>query len=188
MNVRANNLRVGMIIEYNKDPHKLMSMNHITPGKGNAVVQTKLRNLRTGIQTENRFRATEDVNRVVLDTQTMEYLYNDGDDYFFMNVESYEQVNVTSDYLGEDAQFLTPNLQIDIQFYEGQIVGIELPKAVELVVEECPPYIKGATATNQPKPATMETGLIITVPNFISPGEKIRIDTAERKYLERAKN
>ena len=188
MFIRANILRVGMIIEYNKDPHKLMATNHITPGKGNAVVQTKLRNLRTGIQTENRFRATEDVKRVVMDTQTMEYLYNDEDDYYFMNIETYEQVNVKSDYLGEDALFLTPNLQIDIQFYEEQIVGIELPKVVELIVEECPPYIKGATATNQPKPATMETGLVINVPNFISSGEKIRVDTQERKYLERAKS
>jgi len=189
MFVRANIIRVGMIIEYEGSPCKVMSMTHVTPGKGNAIVQTKLRNLRTGVQTENRYRATEDVKRVVLDSQTVEYLYNDGEDYHFMNTSSYEQLMIKAEVIGEEeVKFLTPNLQIEVQFYEKEIVGVELPKVVELIVEECPPYIKGATATNQPKPATMETGIIITVPNFINVGDKIRIDTVEKKYLERAKS
>lgn len=185
--VRANGIKVGMIIEFNGDPHKVMAMTHITPGKGNAVVQTKLRNIRTGVQTENRFRATEDVPRVILDVNEMQYLYAEGDDYVFMNNETYEQVTVNEEDIGEDIQFLTENLNVEIMFYEGQIVGIQLPKVVELKVDDCPPHIKGATATNKPKPATMETGLVITVPNFIQPGDVLRVDTQEKKYLERAK-
>ena len=187
MFVRANNIRVGMVIEYEGNPCKVLAMNHITPGKGNAVVQTKLRNLMTGIQTENRFRATEDVKRAIMDTQDMEYLYNEGDTYHFMNTSTYDQVASPRDTISEEVPYLTPNLQVQVQFFNEQVVGLELPKVVELVVEDCPPYIKGATATNQPKPATMETGMVLTVPNFISPGDTIRVDTQEKKYLERAK-
>lgn len=187
MFVRANIIRVGMVIEYDKQPHRVLAMTHITPGKGNAVVQTKLRNIITGVQNENRYRATEDVKRVILDTQEMEFLYNDGDDYHFMNMASYEQIAIPADVIGDDVKYLVANLPVQVQMYEGKIAGVELPKVVELVVEDCPPYIKGATATNQPKPATMETGFVITVPNFIGPGDTVRVDTQEGKYLERAK-
>jgi elongation factor P len=187
MFVRANNIRVGMVIEYNGDPHKVMTSTHITPGKGNAVVQTKLRNLMTGVQTENRYRATEDVKRVVVDSQEMEYLYADADSFVFMNTETYEQTSIHEDTLGNDKQFLTENIKVLIQFVEGRVVGVELPKLVELTVVECPPGIKGATATNSPKPATLENDMVLNVPNFINPGDKIRVDTIENKYVERVK-
>jgi elongation factor P len=187
MGVRANNLKAGMIVEYKNDPCRIMSMTHITPGKGNAIVQTKLRNLRTGVQTENRYRATEDVNRVHIDEQVMQFLYEESETYNFMNNESYEQIGIHADDIGDDALFLTEGTDVKIQFYDGKIVGIELPKTVDLKVAECPPFIKGATATNKPKPATLETGLVLTVPNFIVPGEMIKVDTAEKKYLERVK-
>jgi len=185
--MRANQLRVRMIIDYNGDPHRIMSTTHITPGKGNAVVQTKLRNIRTGIQTENRFRATEDVNRVHIEQEVMQFLYNEGEDYVFMNNETYDQITINKEDIGDDVLFMTEGIEVEVQTYEGRIVGVELPKVVELTIEDCPPYIKGATATNKPKPATMETGLVITVPNFITVGQKVKIDTQEKKYLERAK-
>lgn len=187
MFVRANAIKVGMILEYEGAPCRVMAMTHITPGKGNAIVQTKLRNLITGLSTENRYRSTEDVKRVVMEQQVMEFIYKDGEDYFFMNVETYEQIPIKDEMLGESIMFLTPNMQVEVQLFNDQIVGIELPKIVELIVDDCPPYVKGATATNQPKPATLETGLILNVPNFIIPGEKIKVDTEEKKYLERAK-
>ena len=187
MFIRANSIRVGNIIDYEGEPYKVMAMQHITPGKGNAVVQVKFRNIITGVQKENRFRATEDVKKVSLDTQEMQYLYAEGDMHYFMNNETYEQLPIASETLGDDLLFLKENMSIQVQFYEGSIVGIELPQVVELEVVECPPFVKGATVTNQPKPATMDTGVVITVPNFIDVGDVIRVDTSEKKYLERAK-
>jgi len=188
MYYNANNIRVGHVIEYNNDPYKVLVATHITPGKGNAVMQVKMRNLKTGVQTENRFRATEQVKRAYLDTVTMEYLYEDGEMVHFMNQETYEQVSFPIEEYGDLLQFILPNTTVQMQVFEGIVVGVDLPKVVDLTVTECAPYIKGATVTNQTKPAVLETGLEIQVPGFIEPGEKIRVDTDTGQYMERARD
>jgi len=183
----ANNIRSGHIIELEGDPYRVMDATHITPGKGNAVMQVKIRNVKTGIQREWRFRAVEQVKRVALETQKMEYLYEDGEMAHFMNNETYEQLALPLPAVENDLRFLLPNSIVEMEIYEGEIVGVNLPKVVELRVEMCPPYIKGATVTNQTKPATLETGLEIQVPGFIEPGDVIRVDTETGAYVERAK-
>jgi elongation factor P len=183
----ANNIRVGHLIEFENDPYKVMNATHITPGKGNAVMQVKMRNIKTGVQKENRFRAVEQVKRVALDAVEMEYLYEDGDMAHFMNQANYEQMAISLDDVREQLRFLLPNASIQMQLFEGEVIGVELPKTVELRVEECAPYMKGATVTNQSKPAVLETGLEIQVPGFIEPGDVLRVDTETAQYVERAK-
>jgi elongation factor P len=146
-----------------------------------------MRNLRTGALIEHRFRSEDRVEQAMVDEQEMEYLYKDGDDYCFMNTENYEQIHLSSEVLGGSALYLIPNVQIKVQMYEGRAVGIELPITVDLLVTGTEPGLKGATVSNVTKPATLETGLVVQVPPFINAGEKIRVDTAEGKYLERAK-
>lgn len=184
----ANNIRVGHIIEFDGDPYKIMVAHHITPGKGNAVMQVKMRNIKTGVQRENRFRATEQVAKVSVDTQQMEYLYEDGDMAHFMNADTYEQLALPLEQVENELRFLKPNTHVQMQLYQDEVVGVELAKVVELKVEECAPYIKGATVTNQTKPALLETGVEIQVPGFIEPGQVIRVDTESGTYLERARN
>ncbi|MDP8225432.1 MAG: elongation factor P [Candidatus Lernaella stagnicola] len=184
----ANNIRAGHIIEYEGEPYKVMNAKHITPGKGQAVMQIKMRNIMTGVQRENRFRATEQVKRIVLDTQTMEYLYEDGDMAHFMNNETFEQMAMPLEDVAEQLKFLLPNATVDMQLHNSRVIGVELPKIVELRVEECAPYIKGATVTNQTKPAVLETGLEVQVPGFIEPGQVLRIDTETGQYVERARD
>jgi elongation factor P len=136
---------------------------------------------------EYRFRSVDLVDKVSLDEQQMEYLYKDGSDYYFMNTETYEQIHLNKETLGESVLFLIPNIRIKVEFYDGSPIGIELPPAVEMEVIETEPGLKSATASNVNKPAKMETGLIVQVPPFINAGEKIRVDTNEGEYLERVK-
>ncbi len=187
MAIPATQLRPGMIIKHNNDLHAVFSVEHRTPGNLRAFIQAKLRNLRTGAMFEHRFRSADAVDKVVVDEVKMEYLYNDGSDYYFMNTENYEQVHLTSDVLGGAVDYLTPNLQIEVEFYEGKAIGIELPQTVDLEVIETEPGLKSATASSVQKPAKTETGLVVQVPPFINAGEKIRVDTAEGTYLERVK-
>ncbi len=188
MYYNANNIRVGHVIEFNGDPCKVLTATHITPGKGNAVMQIKMRNLKTGIQTESRFRATEQVKRAFLDTVVMEYLYEDGEMAHFMDQATYEQRSFPLEEMREMLGFVLPNTTVQMQVYQSEVVGIDLPKVVELKVVECAPYIKGATVTNQTKPATLETGLVIQVPGFIEPDQMIRVDTETGEYMERVKS
>jgi elongation factor P len=186
MAIPATQLRPGMIIKHNNDLHSVFSVEHRTPGNLRAFIQAKLRNLRTGAMFEHRFRSADAVDRIVVDEVTMEYLYNDGTDYHFMNTENYEQINLTRDLLGDAVDYLIPNLQIQVEFHEGKPVGIELPQTVELTVIETEPGLKSATASSVTKPAKLETGLVVQVPPFINQGEKIRVDTSEGAYLSRA--
>jgi elongation factor P len=186
MAIPATQLRPGMIIKHNNDLHSVFSVEHRTPGNLRAFIQAKLRNLRTGAMFEHRFRSPDPIDRVTVDEVQMEYLYNDGDDYYFMNTENYEQTHLTRDTLGGAVEYLTPNLQIKVEFFDGKAVGIELPQTVELTVVETEPGLKSATASSVTKPAKTETGLIVQVPPFINEGEKIRVDTAEGVYLSRA--
>jgi elongation factor P len=166
--------------------HAVFSVEHRTPGNLRAFIQAKLRNLRTGAMFEHRFRSPDPIERVVVDEIAMEFLYNDGDDYYFMNTENYEQTHLKRDTLGDAVDYLTANLQITVSFFDGVAVGIELPQTVELSVVETEPGLKSATASSVTKPATLETGLVVQVPPFINEGEKIRVDTAEGAYLSRA--
>jgi elongation factor P len=178
-------MRPGMIIKFNNDLHLVFSVEHRTPGNLRAFIQAKLRNVRTGAMFVERFRSPDPIERVHVDEIKMEYLYNDGDDFYFMD-DKYEQTMLKRDTLGDAVEFLTPNLSINVSFHDGKPVGIELPTAVEMTVVETEPGIKSATASSVTKPAKTETGLIVQVPPFINEGEKIRVDTAEGAYMSRA--
>ena len=186
MAIPATQLRPGMVIKHNNDLHAVFSVEHRTPGNLRAFIQAKLRNLRTGAMFEHRFRSADAIDKVVVDEVEMEYLYNDGDDYYFMNTENYEQTHLTRDTLGDAVDYLIPNLQIKVEFFDGKAVGIELPQTVELTVVETEPGLKSATASSVTKPAKTETGLIVQVPPFVNTGDKIRVDTSEGAYLSRA--
>jgi len=184
--ISATQIRRGMVIKLDNDLFTVMTVQHITPGNWRGMVQTKLRNLRSGKQTERRFRSEESVERITLDAHELEYLYSDGNDHHFMNMETYEQVMLSGDLLGDNVYYLIPNTKVEAQFYEGSPISVELPSTVDLVVVETEPSVRSATVTNVTKAAKLETGLVVQVPQFINTGEKIRIDTTEGKYLQRA--
>jgi elongation factor P len=186
MAIPATQLRPGMIIKHNNDLHAVFSVEHRTPGNLRAFIQAKLRNLRSGAMFEHRFRSADAIEKITVDEVQMEYLYNDGDTYHFMNTENYEQIGLNKDILGDAVDYLIPNLQIKVEFFDGKPVGIELPQTVELTVVETEPGLKSATASSVTKPAKLETGLVVQVPPFINEGEKIRVDTSEGAYLSRA--
>jgi len=186
MAIPATQMRPGMIIKHNNELHAVFSVEHRTPGNLRAFIQAKLRNLRTGAMFEHRFRSPDPIERVIVDEISMDFLYSDGDDYYFMNTENYEQTHLKRDTLGDSVEYLIPNLQIRVSFFDGLAVGIELPQTVEMTVMQTEPGLKSATASSVTKPATLETGLVVQVPPFINEGEKIRVDTAEGAYLSRA--
>lgn len=187
MLVPATQLRVGMVVMHNNDLHRIMELTHVTPGNWRGFVRTKLRNLRSGLQTEHRFRSEDKVDRITLEQLEMEYLYQSGDDFFFMNSENYDQLSLSKDALGDSVSYLIPNLKIKVDYHEGQPVGITLPKTVDLQITDTPPSMKSATVTNELKPATTETGLVVRVPSFLEIGETIRVDTESGEYISRAK-
>jgi elongation factor P len=184
--ISATQLRPGMVIKFNNELFSIFSVFHRTPGNLRGFVQAKMRNLRSGAMIEHRFSSEDRVERAVLDEQEMEYLYDDGEYYYFMNTETFEQMHLTKDFLGDATGFLIPNLRVNVEFYEGKPMGVELPPSVDLTVVETEPSLKGATVSNVTKPAKLETGLVVQVPPFISEGEKIRVSTSEIAYLERA--
>jgi translation elongation factor P len=184
--MNATQIRRGNILKVDNELYSVMTVQHITPGNWRGMVQTKLRNLRSGKQTERRFRSEENVDRVSLDAHELEYLYNDGSDYHFMNLETYEQITFDAEKLGDDIYYLIPNTKVEAQFYEGVPISVEMPSTVDLVVVETEPSVRSATVTNVTKAAKLETGLIVQVPQFVNTGETIRIDTTEGKYLQRA--
>jgi elongation factor P len=187
MFIPATQLRVGMIVRHQNDLWRVMSVVHVTPGNWRGMVQTKLRNLRAGTQTEHRFRSEDRPERVTLEQHEMEYLYESDGQYHFMNTENYEQIGLDAEMLGDAVHYLTPNARIQVEFHEGRPMGVSLPKTVDLKVVETAPGLKTATVTNVLKPATTETGLVVQVPNFINEGDLVRIDTETGEYLSRAK-
>jgi elongation factor P len=186
--IQATQLRKGNTILHNGELFQVVDYTHITPGNWRGMVQTKLRNLRTGAIIDHRFRSEDRVEKAVLDDREMEYLYVDGADYHFMDTETYEQTHLNSDTLGDAVQYLVANTRIRIQFYDGKPVGMEMPPTVDLRVVQTDPGMPSATVSNVLKPATLETGLVVGVPHFISQGEVIRVDTTEGKYVERVRN
>lgn len=183
--VRATQLRVGNTIELDGKLCSIMKVEHRTPGKGNAVIQTRMRDIDSGNSFDHRFRSTENVEKVSLDHRKMEFLYADGTKYHFMDNESYEQMELDEDWLGDAPSYMLPNTQVEIALYNGRAVGIELPTSVELTVTETEPAIKGATVTASKKPATMETGLVVQVPQFVDKGTVIKVDTRDGTYMDR---
>lgn len=184
--IAATQMRPGNVIKHEGELFSVFSVNHRTPGNLRGFVQAKLRNLRSGTMMEHRFRSEDRVEQAILDEIEMEYLYADGEDFHFMNTETYEQIHLSKDTLGESVLYLLPNMKLQVEFYDEKPIGIELPATVDLQVVETEPAIKGASVSNVMKPAKLETGLVVNVPAFISEGEKIRVNTAEGTYQERA--
>jgi elongation factor P len=186
MAIPATQMRPGMVIRHNGELCSVFSVEHRTPGNLRAFIQAKLRNLRTGAMFEHRFRSGDAIDKITVDEVKMEFLYSESDEYTFMNMENYEQLSLGKDILGDAVDYLIPNLQITVEFFDGKAVGIELPQTVELTVVETEPGLKSATASSVTKPAKTETGLVVQVPPFVNEGEKIRVDTSEGAYLSRA--
>jgi elongation factor P len=183
--IQATQLKKGMCIKHANDLYRIVDAQHKTPGNLRGMVQAKIRSLKTGAISEHRFRSVDMVERAILDESQMEYLYRDGDMYNFMNNETYEQVALSAEVLGNAVNYLIANIKLAIEFYENRPVGIDLPLTVEMKVMETEPGIKGASVSNVGKPAKMETGLVVSVPPFINEGDVIRIDTATGSYIER---
>jgi elongation factor P len=183
--IQATQLRKGMCIKHDNELYRVVATQHITPGNWRGMVQAKIRNLRTGSIIEHRFRSEDRVERAILDETEMEYLYPDGDLYHFMNCETFEQLPLSKEILGDAVDYLLPNIKLAIEFYEGRPIGIELPQTVAMKIVETEPGIKGASVSNLSKPATLETGIVVQVPIFINEGDVIRVDTATRSYVER---
>jgi elongation factor P len=179
-------MRPGMVIKFNNELHSVFSVTHRTPGNLRGFVQAKMRNLRSGNMTEHRFSSEDRVEKAALEEHEMEYLYDDGEYFYFMNSETYEQLHLTKDLLGDATNYLIANLKVTVEFYEGKPISVDLPASVDLTVVETEPGLKGATVSNVTKPAKLETGLVVQVPPFITEGEKIRVNTTEGTYLERA--
>jgi elongation factor P len=184
--ISATQLRPGMVIKFNNELYSIFKMEHRTPGNLRGFVQVKMRSLRSGTMTEHRFSSEDRVDRAALEEIEMEYLYDDGEYYYFMNTENFEQMHLTRDILGDAVEYLVPQLKVNVEFYEGKAMSVELPATVDLTVVETEPGLKGASVSNVTKAAKLETGLVVQVPPFINEGEKIRVNTAEGTYQERA--
>jgi elongation factor P len=184
--VQATRLRKGMLIKQGNDLFRIMELHHLTPGNKRAHIQARMRNIRSGSLADHKFRAEEDVERAVLDEREMQYLYNDGDHYYFMDTSTYEQIHISAEAMGDSKDYIIPDAIIRVEFYDVEPVGIELPPTVDLVVKETVPGIKGATASAQVKPATLETGLVVQVPPFVNEGDKVRVSTETGEYQSRA--
>src|SRR6266545_7424760 len=166
--IQATRLRKGMLIKVGDNLFRILDLHHLTPGNKRAHIQVRMRNIRTQMLADEKFRAEEDIERATLDEREMQYLYSDGDHYYFMDTSNYEQVHITAEALGDSKDYLIAEMMIRVKFYDVEPVGIELPQTVDLVVQETVPGIKGATASAQVKPATLETGLVIQVPPFVN--------------------
>ena len=184
--VAATRLRKGNLIKHNNELCRIVETQHVTPGNLRGFVRAKMRKVKDGTMFEHRFRSEDIVERAMLDEREMQYLYKDGDSFYFMDLSSYEQIGMSEEALGDAVNYLLPESTINVEFYESNPVGIELPQTVDLKVVDTVPGIKGATASAQVKPATLETGLVINVPAFINTGDIVRVNTESGEYLARA--
>ena len=179
-------MKKGMLVKIENDLFRVLELQHVTPGNLRGFVRVKFRNIRSGTLSDQKLRSEDTVERATLDETEMQYLYQDGDTFYFMDTTSYEQIHISSEALGESVSYLKPEMTIKVEFYGTEPVGIELPQTVDLKVTDTVPGIKGATASNQIKPATTETGLVVNVPPFINTGDVIRVNTETGEYLSRA--
>jgi elongation factor P len=183
--VKATLLRPGMVIQHEGQLFTVFSVDHRTPGNKRGSMQTRMKNLKTGAIIDYRFRAEEFVERAILDEVEFEYLYHEGDEYHFMNTETYEQMQMTKEELGESVYYLIPNTVVKVEFYQNRAIGVDLPDTMDLKVVETEPTLQKATASAVMKPATLETGLVIQVPPFVNSGDKVKVDTSEARYVQR---
>ncbi len=184
--VKATQLRPGMVIQHQGELFTVFSVEHRTPGNKRGAMQTKMRNLRTGAIVDHRFRAEEFVERAILDEVEFEYLYSDAEGCHFMNTETFEQIRLSRELLGDAVDYLIGNVRVKVEFFEGKPIGVVLPDTVDLTVVDTEPTVQKATASAVMKPAKLETGLTIQVPPFVNNGDKVRVDTSEARYVQRA--
>ena len=184
--IQATKMRKGTLVKIGNDLFRVLELQHVTPGNLRGFVRVKFRNIRSGTLSDQKLRSEDFVERATLDEREMQYMYSDGSDYYFMDTSSYEQIHISSEALGESVNYLIAEMLINVEFYGVEPVGIELPQTVDLLVQDTPPAIKGATANAQLKPATLETGLVVQVPPFINVGDKIRVNTESGEYQARA--
>lgn len=185
--MNASEIRRGIVILYNGAPYRVLEFQHRTPGNLRAFVQARIRNVETGIAVDVRFSSTESIERVTLEQHKMQYLYKEGDEYHFMNTETYEQIALDAEALGDNVYYLVDGTEIEVETYNERPIGIKPPAIIELTVVETQPEMRGATASNSPKPAKLETGLVVSVPPFVKEGERVRVDTASGTYIERVR-
>jgi elongation factor P len=183
--IQATRLKKGMLVKLGEDLFRVLDLQHFTPGNKRGFVQAKMRNIRTSTLTDHKFRSEDDVERATLDEREMQYMYKDGDAFHFMDTSTYEQLHIDIEVLGDAASYLVPEATIRVEFYGSEPVGLELPQTVDLKVEDTVPGIKGATASAQVKPATLETGLVVQVPPFVNVGDLVRVNTETGEYLRK---
>ncbi len=184
--ISVNDFKTGVTIELEGQAFQVMEFMHVKPGKGSAFVRAKLRNVKTGGTVEKTFRGGEKVPRAHLDKREMQYLYNDGEGYVCMDTENYEQISISKESIGDGAKWLLENMVIGVLFFQGNIIGVDLPNFVEMQVIDTEPGVKGDTATGAVKNATLESGAVVQVPLFINAGDRLRIDIRTGEYMERA--
>jgi len=183
--IAATQIKVGMVILHKGEPLRVTSVLHVTPGNWRGMVHAKMVNLVTGSQAEHRFRSEDKVERAELDHHPLQYLYRSGNDFTFMNTENYEMVNVPADHLGEAVNYLVDGMTVEMSYFDGKPVGVDLPMFVELEIIETDPVMKGATVTSSPKTAKLNTGLVTKVPQHMSIGDRVKIDTRDGSFVER---
>ena len=184
--INVNDIKNGMTVKIDNNIYTVVDFQHVKPGKGSAFVRTKLKNLRTGATTEITFNACVKIETARVEKQNMQFLYNQGDTYYFMNMQTYDQIELNKASLGDDVKFLKENLEVIISFYEGEIMGIILPDKVDYLITKSEPGVKGNTTSTAMKDAELETGMVVKVPMFINEGERILVSTADGKYVSRA--
>jgi elongation factor P len=187
MAMPATQIRRGMVLVFNGDPCRVVEFRHHTPGNLRAMVQAKLKNLRTGNNFEHRFRAADTIEKASMETHDLEFMYQGGNTYHFMNTENYDQLEIEEEVLGDNAQWMQPGMKIQAEYYNGRVIGIALPNSMVLAVVDTAPVMKTATKTASTKPAKLENGVTVNVPEFVSTGEKVRVNPNTGEYMDRAK-
>ena len=188
MAMPATQIRRGMVIVFEGRPCRVIEFRHHTPGNLRAMVQAKLKNLRTGNNFEHRFRAADQVHQASMETHELEFLYQGGDTYHFMNVENYDQLEMDEEMLGDNAQWMQPGMKITAEYYDGRPIGIQLPNSLVFEVVDTAPVMKTATKTASTKPATLENGVTVNVPEFVGSGERVRVNPSTGEYIDRARD
>lgn len=186
--ISVNEFKNGLTVEFDGSLWRIVEFQHVKPGKGGAFVRSKLKNLRTGALQEKTFRSTEKVEKAQVDTKKMQYLYMNGENFVFMDTDTYEQIEMPGDEIVDEQKYLLENMVVNVMMYGNETIGVELPKTVDLTVAETEPGIRGDTSSGGTKPATMETGLVVQVPFFVNAGDKLSINTSDGSYISRSNN
>ena len=184
--INVNDIKNGLTVKIDNNIYTVVEFQHVKPGKGSAFVRTKLKNLRTGATTEITFNAGVKIETAHVEKQNMQFLYSQGDTYYFMNMQTYDQIELNKSSLGDDVKYLKENLEVIISFYEGEVMGVILPDKIEYLITKSEPGVKGNTTSTAMKDAELETGMVVKVPMFINEGERILVSTSDGKYVSRA--